>query len=43
MQIEELRQEIDSHFEKEEYLEALEHCIALLVEYRQQVTFDDIL
>lgn len=42
MQIDQLRREIESHFEKEEYLQALEHCVALLGEYRQQVTFDDI-
>ena len=42
MQIDDLRREIDSHFDKEEYLEALEHCVALLDEHRQQVTFDDI-
>lgn len=42
MQIEELRRKIDSHFEKEEYMEALERCVSLLDEHRQQVTFDDI-
>jgi len=42
MQIDELRQEIDDFFEKEEYLKALEHCVAMLNEYRQVVTFDDL-
>jgi tetratricopeptide (TPR) repeat protein len=42
MQIDDLRREIDGHFEKEEYLEALESCIALLDEHRPHVTFDDV-
>ena len=42
MHIEDLRKKIDKHFDKEEYLEALELCVALLDEHRQQVTFDDV-
>ena len=42
MKITDLRHLIDLHFEKEEYTDALESCVALVTEHRSEVTFDDL-
>jgi len=42
MKIEDLRHLIDMHFDKEEYNDALESCVALAAEHAGKMTFDDM-
>lgn len=42
MKIEDLRHLIDMHFDKEEYRDAMESCVALVNEHQDDMTFDDI-
>jgi tetratricopeptide (TPR) repeat protein len=42
MKIEDLRHLIDLHFDKEEFSDALESCVAMAAEHAPEMTFDDI-
>jgi tetratricopeptide (TPR) repeat protein len=42
MKISDLRILIDMHFEKEEYNDALESCVALVTDHPQEVTLEDL-
>jgi tetratricopeptide (TPR) repeat protein len=42
MKINDLRTIIDMHFDKEEYGDALESCVALVTEHAHEVTFEDL-
>jgi tetratricopeptide (TPR) repeat protein len=42
VKISDLRHLIDMHFDKEEYNDALESCVALVTEHQSEVTFEDM-
>lgn len=42
MKIEDLRHLIDMHFDKEEYKDAMDSCVALATEHAKEMSFDDI-
>jgi tetratricopeptide (TPR) repeat protein len=42
MKIDDLRHLIDMHFDKEEYKDAMDSCVALATEHAQEMSFDDI-
>jgi len=42
MKIADLRHLIDMHFDKEEYTDAMESCVALATEHASEMTFEDI-